>query len=125
MDNLKGFHLAWPILMVILAFPLRRPELKGMIEHPNDPVFASKQQAISKNLSVRNGFGSADQDGLRNLELVNDRRLLNKPYLFGAHQFLLRSSAVSIHDPNNLISIGVIVFVSVLMAFLLLSLFQR
>ena len=127
MDNSKGFHLIWPILMVMLAFSFRKPELKGWIERPDYQVCASKALAgcaVDRNLSVRNALGSG-RNGLKNLELVDDRTLLNRPYLFGAYPFLLRSSAVSIHDPKNIFSIGAIVFVSILMSFVLISLFQR
>ena len=124
MDNPKEFHLLWPILMLILVFSLRKPELKGTIERSNDPVFASSgQQAIGRNSSVPNRL-EACMNGFRNRELVNDREP-NRPGLFETHPSQLRSSAVSIHDPNNLVSIVAIILVSILMGFILITLFQR
>ena len=128
MDSPKGFHLVWPILMLLLAVPFRSPELKGQFELSDDPVFSSKQQAASRNLSVRDGLGSCRpmRHGFKRLELVDGRTAINKPYSFAAHRpFWLRSSAVSIHDTKNLFSIVAIVFVSILMGFILISLFQR
>lgn len=127
MDSAKGFHLVWPILMLLLAVPFRKPELKGRIELSDDQVFSAKQ-AVSRNLSVCDDLGSCRlkvaRNGFKSLELVDGRTTTNRPYSFAAHR-LLRSSAISIHDAKNAFSMVAIVFVSVLMGFILISLFQR
>ena len=107
-------------MVIFASFPLKAPDQKGpIIEQPID---TASKQAANQNLSVQNSFSSC-QDGQK--KSMDDRTMPNRPYLHGAHQFLLRSSAISIHDPSNLAMIGALIFVSILMSFILLSLFQR
>lgn len=119
MIHTESVHLIWSILVLLVTIFNEKPAIKK-INLVDDQVFL-KQQTDLKNLSITHSLGNKLKNFKNDLEWVND---LNKPYLFEKHSIWNRSSAISIHDAKNIFRVLMIIGLSILMALILVALFQ-